>query len=225
MSNLEAQIKPSGLKQKNLVDVLYMMIAAIKGICAKLDDDTGVTLDTYEANVYTAIFNGDIEDSRGNRLRNMATNLAGGLAQDKYYSYIRPQGVDEKSLNEIIYQIFDMMETLTEQLDTDNLGDSDYEALCYTALYLWMITNQKGDTLGNGNTYWFNPGGMTDQKQLVDLLAQFVNSIDVLTKKLDDDGTVNGTNYEALWDTAVFLIQIEDSKGNRYGNALTKFNP
>jgi hypothetical protein len=52
-----------------------------------------------------------------------------------------------------------------------------------------------------------------------------VRSIHVLTDKLDDDGTVTDTNYEALWDTANILMQVEDSKGNIAGNALTKFNP
>lgn len=224
MANIEAQIKPGGLKQRNLVDFLYMMVSSIKTLCTKLDSDSGVPLTTYVANVYTAIFNGDIEDSRGNRLRNM-TSSAGALTQDKYYSYIRPQGVDEKSLNEIIYQIFDMMETLTEQLDADSLSDSNYEALVYTALYLWMVTNQKGSTLGNGKTYWFNPGGMTNSNQLVNLFAAMAYSIDVLTKKLDSDGTVNDTNYHALCDTAIILMQIQDSAGNVRGNALTKFNP
>lgn len=219
MANTEAQIKPTGMSQRNLVDLLYMVIASIKGICAKLDDDGGVPLETYEANVYTAIFNGYIEDSKGNVLINRVE------ANDRFFYHVSPTGIGDKEINQILYQIFDMMETLTEQLDTDALTDSNYEALVYTALYLWMVTNPAGSTLGNGNTYWFNPSGSMDQKQLVDCLAQIVNSIDVLTKKLDLDGTVTDTNYEALWDTAAILMQIEDSKGNVYGNALTTFNP
>ena len=55
MANYEAQIKPGGLSQRNLVDLLYMIVASIKGICAKLDDDGGVTAETYESSAFTAI--------------------------------------------------------------------------------------------------------------------------------------------------------------------------
>jgi hypothetical protein len=222
--NVEIQIKPNGLSQRNLVDVLYMIVAAIKGICTKLDADGGVTLTTYVANCYTAIFNGYIEDSRGNSVMNRAY-VGGYYTKDHDFYSIKPNGLSDKALNSLMYQIFDMVETLTEQCDTDGLGDSDYEALVYTAHYLWMVTNHEGNTLGVGSTYWFNPGGMTNQKELVDLLAMIVHSMDTFTKKLDADGTVTDTTYHALWDTAIFLLKIEDSKGGQYGNALTTFMP
>ena len=219
MSNKEAQIKPTGMSQKSLVDLIYMLTAAVKGICKKLDADGGVTLETYEANAYTAIFNGHIEDSKGNRIINRVT------AKDMFFYHISPNGISTAALITWLYDFFDMMETLTEQCDTDDLGDSNYEALVYTALYLWKVTNQKGSTLGNGNTYWFNPGGVTNNGQLIDLLANAVYSFDVFTKKLDADGTVTDEDYHALWDTATILMQVEDSKGNVRGNALTKFMP
>lgn len=219
MASKYCQIKPTGLSRKNLVDLLYMVVKSIYTLCAKLDDDAGVPMTDYEANVYTAIFNGFIEDSKGNSLFNRVS------AKDKHFYHITVSGMTDAALNAVLYDIFDMMETLTEQLDTDVLSDSDYEALCYTAPYLWMITNQNGDTLGNGNTYWFNPGGMTNQKELVDCLSQIINSLDVLTQKLDADGTVTDENYEALCDTAILLLQIEDSKGNVYGNATDAYLP
>ena len=207
------------MSQRSLVDLIYMLTAAVKGICTKLDADGGVTLTTYTANAYTAIFNGHIEDSKGNRIINRVA------AKDKNFYHITPTGISNQALITWLYDFFDMMETLTEQCDTDSLGDSNYEALVYTALYLWKVTNQKGSTLGNGNTYWFNPGGVMNNGELVNLLANMVYSFHVLTDKLDDDGTVTDTNYEALWDTAAILMQIEDSKGNIRGNALTKFLP
>lgn len=219
MANKEVQISPRGMSQRSLVDLLYMIVASIKGICAKLDADTGVPLTNYKANVYTAIFNGNIEDSKGNQLINRVT------AKDRFFYHISPTGIDNKSLITLLYDIFDMMETLTKQLDTDSLSDSNYEALCYTAYYLWKVTNQAGSTLGNGTTYWFNPGGVMNNGQLVDLLANIVYSLDVLTAKLDADGIVNDTNYKSLWFTAAILMQVEDSKGNLRGNALTKFLP
>jgi hypothetical protein len=223
--NVEIQIKPTGLSQRNLVDVLYMIVAAIQGICKKLDADGGVTLETYEDNCFKAIFNGYIEDSRGNSVMNRAY-VSPNYTKDHDFYHITPTGLSDKAFNSLLYQIFDMVETLTEQCDTDGLGDSNYEALVYTAHYLWMVTNHEGNTLGVGSTYWFNPGGgRGDQKELVDLLAMIVHSFDTFTKKLDADGTVTDTTYHALWDTAVFLLKIEDSKGNAYGNALTTFMP
>ena len=60
-------IKPTGLKQGDLVDILYQLVSSISGLCTKLDADGGVPLTTYVANCYTACFTGHIEDSGGNR--------------------------------------------------------------------------------------------------------------------------------------------------------------
>lgn len=215
MANIEAQIKPGGMSQRNLVDLLYMVIAAIQGICQKLDDDGGVPMTDYEANVFTAIFNGAIEDSRGNTIINAVSGK-----EDRFF-IINPTGVDDRSLNEIVYQIFDMWETLTEQLDADVLTDSTYEALCYTALYTWIVENCKGSQLGNGTAYYFRPGGMLNKDQMVDLLYQIVNSIETLTEQLDADGTVTDTDYEALWFTATVTMRVENSAGNVVGNDIT----
>lgn len=221
MANYEAQIKPGGLSQRNLVDLLYMIVAAIKGICAKLDDDGGVTATTYESSAFTAIFNGYIEDSRGNSIMNRANDGSGTYVTDERFFIITPMGVSDHDLNECLYQIFDMFETLTEALDTDALTDSTYEALCYTALWTWKIENRKGSTLGNGNTYFFRPGGMHNQDQLIDLLYQIVNAIETLTEQLDADGTVTDTNYEALWFTATVTMRVQNSQGNVVGNTIT----
>lgn len=221
MANYEAQIKPGGLSQRNLVDLLYMIVAAIKGICAKLDDDGGVTATTYESSAFTAIFNGYIEDSRGNSIMNRANDGSGTYVTDERFFIITPMGISDHDLNECLYQIFDMFETLTEALDTDALTDSTYEALCYTALWTWKIENRKGSTLGNGNTYFFRPGGMHNQDQLIDLLYQIVNAIETLTEQLDADGTVTDTNYEALWFTAKVTMRVQNSQGNVVGNTIT----
>ena len=221
MANYEAQIKPGGLSQRNLVDLLYMIVAAIKGICAKLDADGGVTATTYESSAYTAIFNGYIEDSRGNSIMNRANDGSGTYVTDERFFIITPMGVSDHDLNECIYQIFDMFETLTEACDTDALGDSNYEALCYTALFTWIIENRKGSALGNGTTYYFRPGGMHNQDQLIDLLYKIVDAIETLTEKLDADGTVTDTNYEALWFTATVTMRVQNSQGNVVGNTIT----
>jgi len=215
MANIEAQIKPTGMSQRNLVDLLYMIIVSIKGICAKLDLDN-VTDTTYTALCYTAIFNGSIEDSKGNFIQNRVS------AKDDRFFIITPNGLTNKALLECLYQIFEMMETLTEQIDADAAPPTTttHEALCYTALYLWIIENCKGDQLGNGTAYYFR-NAAENRKELVNLLYAIVDSIETLTEQLDADTLPAGTDYEALWFTATILMRVENSQGNVVGNTIT----
>jgi hypothetical protein len=212
--NIEAQIKPNGISQRNLVDLLYMAVYSIQGICTKLDLDNS-TDNTYVASVYTAIFNGYIEDSKGNTIMNRVS-----AADDRFF-YIRPNGISDKDLLECLYQIFDMFETLTEQADADDMSSSTYESLIYTAHFLWIIENCKGSQLGNGTVFYFRPGGVFDYGKLVDLLYAIVHSLATLTAKLDTDNVPLGSNYTALWYTATILMRVENQQGDVVGNDIT----
>ena len=221
MANIEAQIKPTGLSQRNLADILYMIVYSIKGICAKLDGDGGVTLTTYEANCYTAIFNGSIEDGRGNSIQNRANDGAGTYVTDDRFFIIKPYGLDNKALLECLFQIFDMLETLTEQLDDDTgVTDTTYEALCYTAKLVWIIENCKGTQIGNGTAYYLRQASV-NQKELVDIICNILDALETMTEQLDADGTVTDTDYEALWFTATILMRVQDSLGLYAGNTIT----
>lgn len=199
---------------RNEVDLYYMIVYSIQGICKKLDADDN-TDDTYEASVITAIFNGCIEDSKGNYIMNRVS------AKDDRFFRISPTGITHKARIELLYQIFDMMETLTEQADADNLSSATYESLIYTAVYLWIVENCKGSQLGNGTTYYFRPGGDFNKGQLVDLLYAIVYSLYLLTAKLDTDAVPSGSNYAALWYTATILMRVQNSKGSVAGNSIT----
>jgi len=110
MANINSNITPRGLSQKDLVDALYMFIASLTGICAKLDLDGGVPLTTYKANCITAIFNVVVEDSKGKR-------TGQGIAETSAIEpthIITPTGVSDAALNACLYQCFNAMETLTE---------------------------------------------------------------------------------------------------------------
>jgi hypothetical protein len=202
MANIEAQIKPTAMSQRNLVDLLYMIVSSIHGICAKLDLDDNAD-NTYETDTYTAIFNGSIEDSRGNSIMNRVS------AKDDRFFIITPTGMSNKALLECLYQIFDMMETLTEQCDADNLTTSNYEALIYTAHFVWI-----------GTEFYFRAAS-ENRKELVNLLFAIVHGIETLTKKLDTDAVPAGANYEALWFTATILMRVENSQGSVVGNDIT----
>ena len=186
-------IRPAGFNQKHIVDLLYQIVSSIKGICAKLDDDSAVTDEDHEALCYTAIIKTFIEDSKGNTT---------GTSRD---NFISPYGIDDPSLLNLLYQIFNSFETLTEKLDDGGgVADTDYEANCYTAKFLGII-ELGANSIGNGVTFYFRAGGVF-VPELVDLLYNMVDAIETLTEQLDDDGTVNNTNYEALWYTASITV-------------------
>ena len=206
MANIHADIKPSGFNQREEVDLLTSIVRSIAGVCAKLDADATVPLTTYLANCYTAIFTIVLEDSKGNR-----TGQTGEYI-------INPYGIGDNARIELLYQILNSLETLTEQLDTDVLTDSNYEALCYTAKILYLVENKTGNTLGNGTAYTFHAGGVFNQREYVELLYQIVDAWETLLEKLDADATPTDTDYEALWFTATILLRIENGAGNAVGN-------
>lgn len=218
MSNIFANIKPGGLSQKDLVDALYMAFAALYGICAKLDADATAATTTHLALCWTALINVKIEDSKG--------NVTGqGIAESSTIEpthIITPRGLSDAALNAALYQWHNAWETLCEQLDTDALTLSNYEAYAWTATVLQKFENIKGNTVGNGSAYTFRPKGMGNQKELVECLYSMFNSIKTLTHNsttygLDGDGTVTDTDYEALWYTAACTLLIENGAGSRIG--------
>jgi hypothetical protein len=213
MGNINPNIKPGGLTQKDLVDYLYMVVYSMDGLCAKLDADASVTDEDYQA-VIDALFNCVIEDSLGNYI-----NLAGaGSSSLEECVMIAPTGIGSQDLIRLLFQIYNAMETLTEKLDADGgVTDTTHEALCYTACFLHMVENEKGTILGNGNTFYFRPGGQTQETDLVNALYEIANGWETLCEQLDAGGGVSDTNYEALWFTATYLLLIEDSKGNTIG--------
>ena len=213
MAKVCADIKPTGLRQRDEVDLFYDIVSSIYGICVKLDADAGVPLTTYTANCFTALFNGSIEDSRGNTISNFLTPSA--TVPEPVF--ISPRGIGGKERVDLLYMILDMLETLTEQCDTDVLGDSNYEAVNYTAIVLYLVTNSKSRTLGNGTAFTFHAAS-TPQKELVELLYQIVRSIHLTTAKLDADGNVTDTDYDSLWYTNNILLTVENGSGSSIGN-------
>jgi hypothetical protein len=200
-------IKAGGVSQRDLVDLLYQIVSSIAGMCAKLDADTGVPLETYTANCYTAIIKTVIEDSKGNR-----TGVGGG-------KIITPQGLTQEALIQVLYEIFLSWDTLMAQLDADTLSYSNFEALYYTATFLWNVTNGSGTTQGLGTGYHFGPNSAPDELNLINILYAVVNSIYLACVHLDADGTVTDTDYTDLWYTANILTIIQNSAGSTIGNA------
>lgn len=214
MSNIHPDIRPGGLNQRNLVTLLRMILTSLQGICAKLDDDGGVPMTDYEANCITALINGIVECAKGTRFQNVVTESS-SVGPVKI---VNPYGISDNVLVDLMYDITNCFETLTEQLDADVLTDSTYEALCYTAKFLHIVENSKGAQLGNGTAYYFKPGGVRNDDQLVEWLYNVVDAIETLTEQLDADGTVTDTDYESLWFTNTILLRVENAAGNVVGN-------
>ena len=203
------------MNQRDLIDILYMIVTSMRGIAAKLDADGSVTLTTYLANV-DALFNFAIEDSRGNYL-----NLGKAESSTLPPTFIiGPKGIDNRALIELLYMIFNAWETMCEQLDGDGNPptNTDYEAIAYTAIYLKNVMNGHGNTLGNGTVYTFTPHGVTAQWPLVDLLYMILDGIETFTEQADTDAAPADSNYEALWFTANITLTVENSSGDRVGN-------
>ena len=214
MAKACADIKPSGLRQRDEVDLLYDIVSSIQGICQKLDDDTGasIVLTTYEANCYTAIFNGSIEDGQGNVISNFLTPSA-TIPEPVF---ITPRGIGNRERVDILYMIMAMLETLTEQLDSDNCASSAYEATNYTAIILCLVENSLSLTKGNGTEFRFHLASVP-QKEYVELLYQIIRCIHLTTAALDADGNAD-TDYDSLWYTNNILLTVENGSGDSIGN-------
>ena len=105
---------------------------------------------------------------------------------------IRDQGAIVTLLNDWITN-FNLVLT---KLDNDTgVADENYNSL-------WAVTdivgNSKIDGIVNTGIY---------QSNLVFLLNNIITNIAGLNDKLDDDGTVNNTNYASLWDIADTVIE------------------
>lgn len=212
MANIFPNIKPGGINQKDLIDLIYMILYSIQGACQTLDDDDGVALETYEANCVTAIFNLVVEDCLGNYL-NLAATETSALEPTHMIS---PTGFSAAAANAFLYQLYNCMETLTEQLDDDaTLDDEDYEANCYTAKMLHKVENARGNTLGNGVVYTFRPGGHFPEDHFIDALYEFLDGWTTLLQQIDTD--TGDTTLNATYFTATILLKIENTKGSTLG--------
>jgi hypothetical protein len=208
-----ADIKPSGWRQIDIVDLLYMIVTSFRGIAAKLDADT-VTDTTYLTNL-DACMNLIIEDSKGNRVQvlNDESSTMPPIV------IIKPTGFDKARFADLLYMLFNAWETICEQIDADTAPPTsvDYESEDYTALYTYIVENSKGNSLGNGTVFYFRLGAFP-QKEVVDCLYAIVRGVHLFTAQADTDAVPGGTDYESLWYTNNITLTIENSAGSRIGN-------
>lgn len=118
--------------------LMYQITNAMETLTEQLDTDA-LTLNTYEANAYTAYFLHNVENMRGNTL---------GNGTDYYF---RPTGVlNNHKLVDWLYNAVEAIYTMAAQLDGDGtVTDTNYTALWYTANILVTVENSAGSRNGN----------------------------------------------------------------------------
>ncbi len=213
MAAINADIKPTGLNQEELADLVYDLTAALQGLAVKLDADDG-SVSTYESGAITAIFNCMLEDCQGNQL-----NLAGTESSTvgPFYS-LGPTGITDEALREWMYQWVASLYQMCSTLDgSGGVAATTFTANCYTAIMTDRIINRRGQSTGSGTSFTFTS---VDRKggKLVDWLYDAVDAVETLGEQLDTDGTLTDTDYEALWFIAQIPLTVENSKGQRVGN-------
>lgn len=215
-AKIYGDIKPSGIRQRDLTDLIYQLTAALQGLCDKLDaDDAAVT--TYASGCFDAVFNCTLEDSQGNRVYNY---LAETSAIAPHF-IVSGRGVGPKDLINWLYQWHYCFYLMCVKLDASaGVNDTNFTALCYTAILLDSITDGKGNNIGVGSSaaYIYTPTGVYNELCLLATLYRMCNALDTLAAKLDLDATLTDTDYESLWYTNTILLTVENSSGDRIGN-------
>ena len=209
-----ADIKPTGLRQRDLTDLMYGLTYSLQGLCDKLDaDDAAVT--TYASGCFDAVMNCTIENSKGSAVKNFLSETSSIMP----HFIVSGRGVGSKELVNWMYQWTYTFYLMCAKLDgSAGVTDTDYTALCYTAYLTDKITNGKGNSIGSGTAYNFHPGGVYNEKQLIDWLYDAAYALYTLSTKLDNDVALTDTDYASLWYTETITLTIENSQGSRIGN-------
>lgn len=233
MANIHPEIKPNGVDDKYVIDLMYMLSYSLQLLCAKLDDDATVTGTNYEALCYKALMTVRIFDYRGNMTNGETivdhiVNPGGGLST--------------VALIQWIWDWVNALETLTEKIDGDSFATSNYEDTAYEAIILpYQFENKKGSIIGQDNSagtfagtdhtdapYYLTKIGPTakpNDRVLCDLLYDMLFAWATLCAKLDtDSGTTPPTDddYEALCYTATILLKVENAQTYVLGNDQTR---
>ena len=213
-AKITGDIKPSGIRQRDLTDLMYQLTASLQGLCDKLDADDAA-VQTYASGCFDAIFNCTIEDSQGNRVYNYLAETS-SIAP---HFIVSGKGVGPKDLINWLYQWSACFYAMCVKLDASGgVNDADYTTLCYTAYIVDSITDGKGSNIGVGSKYIYTPTGVYNELTLITTLYHMVYAVYILTAKLDLDATLTDTDYASLWYTNTITLTVEDTDGSTIGN-------
>lgn len=137
---------------------------------------------------------------------------------------IVPNGLYQRDLVDLIYQVTTSLKGLCAKLDLDDAVVTTYEATCITAVFNCHIQDSKGHTLDLARalsstlpeTVLITPTGI-GVRELVEWAYMVGRSLYLLGTALDGSAGVGTTSYLATMYTATFLTRIENCKGNSIG--------
>ncbi len=131
-------IGPHSISDKARCEALYQIFNMLRTFYTKLDADGDIADTDYVSGQYTAKLLWRVRNRMGTQIGDADSFLfhPGGTA-------------NQKELVDLYYALLSSWEGTLEKLDADGLGDSDYEALWYTATILIKVTNSAGSTKGN----------------------------------------------------------------------------
>lgn len=214
MANIHADIKPSGFGQKELVRLFRYLFAGLEGVAAQLDDDDN-TDDTFETSL-NAIHSVIITDDLGNYYHNVAAQSS-SLGPP---AVLTPYGITDAALMDILYQLHFCFYTMLAQADADDWTTSNYVANYWTGKITHKFVNRFGTETGLGTAYYFRPGGVTDHKELVEALFNYLTYWIAFLTQTDADASPAGITYLSLWGTTIKL-RIQNAAGSVIGATST----
>jgi hypothetical protein len=127
-------IGPASISSKARIDLLYQLFLAWSTLLTKADADLGTSLLTTS-----------YSNQLGWRVQNAKGTILGGTG----YLFNAGGGCDQKELVDLYYAIVDAISDVTAALDALTTIDTDYKALCYTAIIKVQVQNSQGNTIGN----------------------------------------------------------------------------
>lgn len=135
---------------------------------------------------------------------------------------IKPNAVMDKYLIDLMYMLQQSVYGLCLKLDAEGTGNTNYVALCYTAIFREQVWDYRGNKTQNVSVcdYIVMPSGGLPAGALCQWLYDYANAFETLTEKLDADaGITDDNDYESLCYHAILLpYQFEDKTGTIIGN-------
>ena len=185
------RIKKRGYWQKGLYDLISDFYNNWTGALGQMDDDTGITLETYEAN-------GAVTDP-----------TVSGTKYSDHGMDIRANGIYLGDLVSICKQLRTNFNTIMDQAAADGgiTGTTAYTDLKFgTTDYVIDDGNAKVKALG------------ANQGDLVEFLDQWLDAFNAFLSVLDEDATVTDVDYRENWGIGDQII-IVSSSSSQIGRA------
>lgn len=131
---------------------------------------------------------------------------------------LKPDGLVMSDVVDVIYMWWASFKAICQKLDDDTgVPSTDYEALCFTAIFNGFIGDSRGNTIINAVStephrfFSITPEGINDE-YFLECMFQAATALETLLEKLDLD-SLTFTNYEATAAAGVATWCFENRDG------------